>query len=361
LPARGWCDAVTAKVLRAGSLLLMYGALSGGAFAQQANAPKVNAVAESPELAAAKALFAQGKYLEAEAATNKLPDSDKYGVAGNLLRGRIALSANQLAVAQGLFAQAQRLDSKNVAAAALLGEAYARQQRWMDAAAFYDHGKKNALALQAQDVAASMPYQPFHIDGLGALDRIPLMHAQWPAVLGVRIDTGEVVNFAVDLNADQLVVDAAYAKQLGLKTIVDMDLVIAEALRPDGAKFDRVTYSTIGELAIGAWVVRDLPVTMRSLSGNSAGGDGLIGAGVLRNFLVTLDVPRGQIWLRRPDDAAAAAALKQATASAVKTVVVRFTPAGALVHADGTPLEDTLWQQGAVTMDFKNMVLLVSK
>ena len=312
-------------------------------------------------MAAAEALFAQGKFLDAEAAANKLPDSDKYGVAGNLLRGRLALSANQLSVAQGLFAQAQRLDSKNVAVSALLGEAYARQQRWMDAAALYDHGRKNALALQAQDVAASMPYAPFRVDGLGALDRIPLVHARWPAVLGVRVDTGEVVNFAVDLTADQLVIDAAYAKQLGLKTIVDMDLVIAEALRPDGSKFDRVTYSTITEFAIGAWVVHDLPVTVRSLSGNSAGADGLIGAGVLRHFLVTLDVTRGQIWLRRPDDAAAAAALKQAQGAAVKAVAVRFTPAGALVHADGTPLEDELWRQGAVTMDFKSMVLLVGK
>jgi hypothetical protein len=337
------------------------GVLCGGCFAQQAAGHAASAVAESPALVAADALFAQGKYLEAEAAANKLPDGDKYSVAGNLLRGRLALSANQLSTAQALFAQAQRLESKNVAASALLGEAYARQQRWMDAAALYDHGRRNALALQAQDVAASMPYEPFRVEGLGALDRVPLVRAQLPAVLGVRVDAGEVVNFAVDLSADQMVIDTAYAKQLELKTIGDLDQLIAEAVRPEGAKFDRVTYSTIRTFAIGVWVVHDLPVTVRSLSGNSSGVDGLIGAGVLRHFLVTLDVPRGQIWLRRPDDAFAAAALKQAQASAVKTVAVRFTPAGALVHADGTALEDALWQQGAVTMDFKNMVLLIGK
>lgn len=313
---------------------------------------------EYPALSAAEQLFAQGKYAAAEAAANLLPNSDKYSVAGNLLRGRLALSVNQVAAAQASFAQAQRLDSKNVTAAALLGEAYARQQRWMDAAALYDHGKKNALALQAQELAAAMPYEPFRIEGLGALDRIPLLRADLPAVLGVRVDTGEVVNFAVDVTADQLVIDAAYAKQLGLKTIVDTDQLIAEAVRPAGTKFDRVTYSTVGEMAIGAWMVHDVPVTVRSVPG---GYEGLIGAGVLRYFLVTLDVPHRQIWLRRPNDAFAAAALQQAQASAVKTVAVRFTPTGGLVHADGSPLEDGLWLEGAVTMDFKGMVLLVGK
>jgi tetratricopeptide (TPR) repeat protein len=355
--------------LGVGSLIYIYAIVCGTCFAQLASttAPIGSPVAahapaaNSPALAAAEALFAQGKYAEAEAAANKLPDGDKYSVAGNLLRGKLALSANQLSAAQGLFAQALRLDSKNSAAAALLGEVYARQQLWMDAAPLYDHGKRNALALQAQDVAASMPYTPFRVDGLGALDRIPLLHAQIPAVLGVRIGSGEVVNFAVDLNADQLVIDAAYAKQLELKTIGDLDQLLSEAVRPDSVKLDRVTYSTISEFAIGVWTVRDLPVTVRSLARNSAGVNGLIGAGVLRHFLVTLDVGRGQIWLRRPDDASAAAARKQAQASAVKTVPVRFTPAGALVHADGTPLEDALWRQGAVTMDFKDMVLYVGK
>jgi tetratricopeptide (TPR) repeat protein len=340
----------------------------GRCFAQQAvtgapagksattNAPAVS----SPALSAAEALFAQGKYSDAEAAANKLSDGDKYSVAGNLLRGRLALSANQLSAAQGLFAQALRLDVKNTIAAALLGEVYARQQLWMDAAPQYDHGRRNALALQAQDVAASIPYAPFRVDGLGALDRIPLLSAQPPAVLGVRVGAGEIVNFAIDLSADQLTIDTAYAKQLELKTIGDLDQLLREAVRPDGTKLDRVTYSTIPEFAIGVWTVRDLPVTVRSLSGNS-GAVGLIGAGVLRHFLVTLDVPHGQIWLRRPGDASAAAARKQAQASAVKTVPVRFTPAGALVHADGAPLEDTLWRQGAVTMDFKDMLLYIGK
>jgi len=315
----------------------------------------------SPALAAAAGLTARSKFTEAEAAANKLSDGDKYSLGGNVLRARLAMSANQLQQAQALLAQARRLDPHDAEATALLGEVLALEERWMDAAPMYERGKKNGLALQAQELAAAMPYQPFRIEGLGALNRIRLIHTNPAAVVAVRVNGGDVINFAVDLNAGQTVVDGALAKQMGLKTIADIDELLADTFKPSDAKVERVTYSTIGALAMGVWVVHDLPVMERNLMSNASGAQGLIGTGVLRHFLVTLDLPHGELWLQRVDDASAAAARKQAQASAVKTVPVRFTATGALVHADGSPIEDALLREGPVTMDFQAMVLWIGK
>ena len=302
----------------------------------------------SPELAAAQGLYADGKFGEAEAAAKKLPDGDKYSVAGLQLRAELELSASNLASAQADLLQARHLDIHNKTTLGLLALAFQRADKFADAAPFLEQVDRIAEARQAQALAATVAYR---VDGLGVEDRIKLLRVDPLPVVAVRLNGGAVRYFLVDTGGAELLLDDSLASQLELPDLGATQEKLA------GGEIRRLGHSVLPSIAIGLWVVHDVPVVTGSTAaysqmfdvatdgqpGGAAGAGidirGVIGTEFLAHFLSTIDYRKGELRLeRRPPVRGAAtdaAVMQRMTAAGAAAVPLRYVGDHSLL-VDGT-------------------------
>ncbi len=290
----------------------------GQAFAQSASKPAMSA-----ELTAAQGLYAQGHFAEAEAAAKKLTDGDKYSIAGLQLRARLEMAANSLSAAQGDLLQARRLDIHNRTTLQLLGEAFWRADKFADAAPFLEQVDRVAQARQAQALAATEAYR---VEGLGMEDRIKLLRVDPVPVVAVRLNGGAVQYFAVDPGGSEVVLDTSVAAGLDLP---DLGFGPGGFSTPDAqGPSARAAHSVLPALAVGLWVVHDVPVTVQSTAAYGADIRGVVGAEFLAHFVSTLDFKHGELRLLRRSGTRGAetdvARRQRLTAAGAKAVPLHF-------------------------------------
>jgi hypothetical protein len=259
----------------------------------------------SPALAAAQQLYADGHFTAAEDADKKLSDGDKYSVAGLQLRAQLELSANQLSAAQADLLQARRLAQHDKTTLALLGLAFSRANKFADAAPFLEQADQIAEARQAQALSGTEAYRT---EGLGVENRIRLIRTDPLPVVAVRLNAGDVMYFLVDTGGPEVLLDPSLADKLDLPQLGNTEGTFA------GGAHESVGHSVLPSLAIGLWVVHDVPVILKSTAAygamfaGGAGGAvnqgaldirGVIGAEFLAQFVSTLDYRKNELVLRR--------------------------------------------------------------
>ncbi len=238
----------------------------------------------------------------------KLSDGDKYSLAGLLLRGRLDLSAGRLREATQELLQARRLAPYDKEAARALAEAYMRGDHFHEAAIAYGAAGDDERSDQAQSFAGQEPYR---IEGLGNAARIKLLRVDPVPVVAVRVNGGDVLYFLLDTGAGQTVIDRAVADKLKLTTFgAEPGTYAAGQAMP-------AVYARVSSLAVGVWVLHDVPVILKSVNGSAVSGSagagqrgsggggasykisGVMGTELLYHFLSTIDFGAGELVLRR--------------------------------------------------------------
>jgi hypothetical protein len=330
------------KIAIAVLALLTTGVVAAGQSCEPAARKKILVATKQVEmkvssaLAAAQEAYSAGRFSEAEELQKKLSDGDKYSLPGLLLRARLNLSAWRLKEATQDLVQARRISPTDKQAALLLAEAYLRQDRFHDAGAAYEAAFEDQKAAQAESFATQEPYK---IEGLGNAVRIRLLQVDPVPIVAVRINGGEVLNFLVDTNTSQTVIDAGLASKMKLTTFG------AEQTSGAGSQKYPIEYARISTLALGVWILHDIPVILKSTTGHSTAAlttgakgysiGGVIGTELLYHFISTLDFAGGELVLRRKIPAVIGPLRNQLTTERAAVVPIRVV-GDHYILADGT-------------------------
>lgn len=126
-------------------------------------------------------------------------------------------------------------------------------------------------------------------------DPLPLIQAEI---------AGQLYNFVIDTGAGETYFDASLASSLGIKTIAAQEGTFA------GGVTAKINYGILDSITLNGVQIKSVPVnllpseTMGAYSAfynNELAVNGVIGIGVFKQFLVTMDYPAGQLILSSRD------------------------------------------------------------
>jgi predicted aspartyl protease len=245
--------------------------------------------------------------------------------------GRIALLSNHLDDAKNWLEKAIALRPGDSDPKVMLAEAYYRRDAFEKAAASLTGVDVSANRLIVSqyptlNVAKLLSFQgqtPYEVHGDGQSTRLKLLKTDPLPLVSVRVNGSQEVTFFIDTGASEVTLDTEFARELGVPQFGSVQGTFS------GGQNAEVQQGRIEALKVGDWTVRNLPVAMLPLRQLSQGLgakriDGVIGTTLFYHFLTTLDVPHGELVLRRKN----ATNLGQLTASLGKSVAVPFWIAG---------------------------------
>lgn len=108
-------------------------------------------------------------------------------------------------------------------------------------------------------------------------------------MVAVRVN-GHVAHFLIDTGAPNIVLDANFAKLLGIATSAAGEGTFA------GGEHAATSKATVDRLDLGGWQVSNVPATVLPLP-HDMGADGILGTALLAHFLTTLDYRNGRLVL----------------------------------------------------------------
>ena len=123
---------------------------------------------------------------------------------------------------------------------------------------------------------------------------IPFVEMDPLPVIEVEID-GKEIAAIIDTGADLFILDADTAESLGIEPVASMMGMFA------GGKQAPIGFGRANSLKLGSATLRSVPVSVLPTRGLSFGErqiEGIVGTAVLRQFLSTMDYPRGKLTLR---------------------------------------------------------------
>lgn len=169
-------------------------------------------------------LFQAGKFDQArELYAQKAAQNPKDYVA-ILQLGRIALLSNRLDEAQKWLEGAIALRPDDDDAKVMLAEAFYRRDDFQKAASALngvDVGANELIISQypTLNVAKLQSFKgqtPYELQGDGQATRVKFLKTDPLPVVGVRVNGGEEVTFLIDTGGSEVVLDTAFAKELGV-------------------------------------------------------------------------------------------------------------------------------------------------
>jgi hypothetical protein len=261
------------------------------------------------DLASPDQLFREGRFAEAAEGYAAAAARDPGDYEAALGLGRVALLSNQLDEARLWFGKAIALRAGEDGPKIMLAATHYRADDFGGA----------VMALEGVDVSASQlvinqyptlnveqlksfaGQTPYLIEGEGETTRLALLKTEPLPLVSVRVN-GEEVVFFIDTGGSEVTLDSDFARELGLPDFGGVKGTFS------GGETTEVKASRIESLGLGDWTVRNLPVATLPLRQLSAGLgvkriDGVLGTNLLYHFLATLDLPHGELVLRRKDAA----------------------------------------------------------
>ncbi len=128
---------------------------------------------------------------------------------------------------------------------------------------------------------------------------IPFEYLSNEIVVRVTINDSQTLRFLVDTGATQSILDQDVASTLGKFKASNISMTT-------GAGSVAMNYMTLNKVSIGDIVLSNVPVAVTSLASFDhligARPAGLIGANILKRFLITFDYEKKQLTLRDPSD-----------------------------------------------------------
>ncbi|MGH8432650.1 MAG: aspartyl protease family protein, partial [Solimonas sp.] len=159
----------------------------------------------------------------------------------------------------------------------------------------------------------------YEVQGNGQSTRLKLLKTDPLPLVSVRVNGGAEVTFFIDTGGSEVALDSEFARELGVPQFGNVQGTFS------GGQHAQVQQGRIESLTVGDWTVRNLPAVMLPLRQLSQGLgakqiDGIIGTTLFYHFLATLDIPRGELVLRRKGTTN----LEQLMAPLGKSVAVPF-------------------------------------
>ena len=263
-------------------------------------------------------LFQIGEFAQAREQYARIAADAPGDYSAILQLGRIALLSNHLDDAKNWLEKAIALRPGDSDPKVMLAEAYYRRDDFEKAAASLTGVDVSANRLIVSqyptlNVAKLRSFQgqtPYEVHGDGQSTRLKLLRTDPLPLVSVRVNGGEEVTFFIDTGASEVTLDTEFARELGVPQFGSVQGTFS------GGQNAEVQQGRIEALKVGDWTVRNLPVAMLPLRQLSQGLgakriDGIIGTTLFYHFLTTLDLPHGELVLRRKN----ATNLEQLTAS----------------------------------------------
>lgn len=246
------------------------------------------ATARAQQPSPAAELYKAGRLAEAHAAAtaSSLPADVK-------LACRLALYANNLAKARTCLRTYAELDPADRTVSAQLAEAEYRSRNFAAAAAALDRAGRAGHALRLRHFGTAGPY----VNSLRGPLRIPFVRLDPLPVISARINGGPPLNFVIDTGAADTIIDPEVAKVARARQFGEQSGLFA------GGSSAVVTTAAVDRISIAGLDIGNVPVTILPTERFSEAFAGLpiagvIGTGLMSQFLSTLDYPGKQLVLR---------------------------------------------------------------
>jgi predicted aspartyl protease len=259
----------------------------------------------------ADAAFKAGRFADAERHYTQLVEQSPGDARAWDKLGLLALWRNDLVAAEKYFKKSQRQKSWlakrwpfNANTYTHLAMVHGRAGRYRVAAAllrkaagWFPVGPFRELKVRAQQLELFEGDTPYNIDG-PKVTVIPFVVTDPLPVVSVSINGSAPANFFIDTGGEGVILDQAYARETGA--------IIAGQIAGEYAGNERgkTGYGKINRLQLGDVTIQHLPVStvdLQLISGKVFPGlniKGVIGTGLLMQFLATLDYAKGQLVLR---------------------------------------------------------------
>ncbi len=237
--------------------------------------------------------------------------------------GYIALLGNHLDTAQKWLERSLALKPDDANAKVMLANVFYRRDDLLKAGDILEKLGPNDQAAAADFKMLTVPklesfrgLTAYELHGTGQSTTLKFVTYKLLPVVNVRINGGPEVTFFIDTGGAELVLDTAFAKEIGVKSMGSFQGTFS------GGQNAEVLTSKVNSVTLGDWTISNVPVVMMALRQLSdAFGvkhlDGCVGTNVLYHFLATLDYRHQQLVLRRKD----AESLKQLKQAAGNNLV----------------------------------------
>jgi hypothetical protein len=271
-------------------------------------------------------LFYQGQFDRAALLYAQAAGKDPADYAASLGMGRVALLGNDLQAAEKWLKQALGLKPQEKEPQALMGEVLYRQNRYAEAAPYFEaSGQK----VKAEKLRLFQGKTPFLIESGPEVSSLPFIQTDPLPIIKVTVN-GLEGRFLIDTGGWELHVMPAFAEKCGLKPLTENQIgTYAGGRRAVSAN------SVADRVLLGEFALRNVPVVIPERARSPLPIDGIVGTVVLYRFLFTLDYPGGRLLLRRnAPESSKAVAIESTAAGAIR---VPFWLAGAhFIFARGT-------------------------
>ena len=267
------------------------------------------------QLEAGDSLYQEGRFDESEAAyLNALELAPENATVLEKL-GLIALWRNDTEEAERYFVEAlshtpwyRNFWPLNTNLKYHLGMTYLRQDRFADLAQLF-HEARGPVAIGplrdldafGKQMALFGNETPYTIEGPEET-RIDFVTTDPLPVIEVSVNGSEPQDFIVDTGGMEVILDNDLAEQIGAQ--IAGSVVGSYA----GQKKAETGLGRVDSIALGEFVVRNVPIHILDTDPFSSGFDGLsikgvIGTRLLMHFLTTIDYPNGSLILQRTTSA----------------------------------------------------------
>lgn len=260
----------------------------------------------------AEKLFREGKFEEAEKQFSKIIESDSKNVDALFRLGNIALLNNRFAEAQKFLNKALELKPDDESTMNLIAQLFYRQDKFVEAAPLYRKIGSEPIAKKLESFKGKVPYE---INSKADITRIKFVHTDPLPLIQMKVNDQQG-NFIIDTGGSEIYLDPEFAKKVGALDFGSMDLTYG------GGKQAATGHGRVDKLAIGDFVIQNVPVHVLSTKKFSAAANGLevngiLGTVLLYHFVSTIDYPAGELVLQRKS----AATLKKFEQESQKTVI----------------------------------------
>ena len=242
----------------------------------------------------ASLLFESGKFDEAKKVLMECIQGDPYNYQALILLGKINLFCNNFTEAEEYLTLANELRMEEVEPKQLLAELFYRQDRFQDAATFY---QKLGKEKKSERFWSFKDNKPYTIECTQEITSIKMIKTDPLPVIQVKINSNETVNLLIDTGAAEIIIDKEYANEIGLE-IFGSDMGTFA-----GGKKAEVTFSKIDSIGFDGLKISHVPVTILPTRAFSQifGGlriDGIIGTVLFYHFITTMDYINGELIFR---------------------------------------------------------------